>query len=135
MLKAVPLLALPVLVYVVIVLLGGPAALARPLFSFVLPSGATYAFDAGTAILTFGVFMLLIEVMKSTNVKSANSILDHALSTVLLIGCILLFVLMPSAGTNTFFLLMLLCFIDVIAGFTVSIKTAQRDFQVDKTFQ
>jgi hypothetical protein len=135
MIKAVPLLVLPVLAYVVVVMLGGTIALSRPLFTFGLPSGATYAFDAGTAILAFGVFMLLIEVMKSTNVKSTNSILDHALSTVLLIVCILIFVLMPTGGTSTFLLLMLLCFIDVIAGFTVSIKTAQRDFQVDKTFQ
>lgn len=135
MLRAVPLLVLPLLVYLAIVLIGGgPDALRAALFSLRLPSGQTFPFDNATAVLTLGTVLLFAEVYKSTSVKNASSILDHALSTVLLIAAILLFVLMPSAGTPTFFVLILLIAVDVIAGFTVSIKTAQRDFQVDKTF-
>lgn len=134
MLKAIPLLALPLVIYIVTALVGGTAALGRPLFSVTLPSGAPFALDAGTAILALAVVTLLLEVMKSTNVKSSNSIVDHALSTGLLVVAVLLFVLMPAAGTTTFLLLTLIMAIDVVAGFTVSIKTAQRDFQVDKTF-
>lgn len=134
MLKAIPLLVLPLLAYVIATLVGGAGVLSNRIFGFTLPSGAPFSFDVGTAIIALAVIMLLFEVMKSTNVKNSNSILDHGLSTGLLILAILLFVLMPAAGTATFFVLVLLMFIDVIAGFTVSIKTAQRDFQVDKSF-
>jgi len=134
MLNAIPLLILPVLIYVGVAMFGGAAAFDRQLFAMTLPSGAAFALTTGTAIIALAVVTLLIEVLKSTNVKSSNSIIDHGLSTGLLIVAILLFVLMPAAGTSTFFILILLAFIDVIAGFSVSIKTAQRDFSVDRSF-
>jgi hypothetical protein len=134
MLKAVPFLLLPVLIYVAVALIGGPATFDRPIFTATLPSGAAFAFTNGLALITLGLVALLLEVFKSTNVKNSNSIIDHGLSTVLLVVTILMFVLMPSAATGTFFVLVFLCLIDVIAGFSVSIKTAQRDFQVDRSF-
>lgn len=134
MLRAVPLLVLPVLIYVAVSMFGGSGAITKVLIGFPLPSGATFAFDVSTAVLSLGATLLLVEIYKSTSVKNSSSIVDHALSTVLLIGAILMFVLMPNAGTPTFFVLVLMIAIDVIAGFSVSVKTAQRDFQVDKTF-
>jgi hypothetical protein len=134
MLRAIPLTILPVVGYLVVVMLGGVAALGRPVFTVPLPSGVAFPFDAGSLIIVVTLFALFLEMIKATLVKNANSILDHGLSTVLLIICILLFVLAPMMGTATFFLIVVIVFIDVMAGFTVSIKTAQRDFSVDKTF-
>jgi uncharacterized membrane protein len=134
MLMAIPLLVVPILFYLAVALIGGPTALDATLFAARLPSGGAFAFTNGLAIITVAMIALLVEVMKSTNVKNTNSIVDHGLSTALLVLAILLFVLMPSAATGTFFVLILICALDVIAGFTVSIKTAQRDFQVDRTF-
>jgi hypothetical protein len=122
MLMAIPLLVVPILFYLAVALIGGPTALDATLFAARLPSGGSFAFTNGLAIITVAMIALLVEVMKSTNVKNTNSIVDHGLSTALLVVAILLFVLI------------LICALDVIAGFTVSIKTAQRDFQVDRTF-
>jgi hypothetical protein len=42
------------------------------------------------------------------------------------------FLLVPQAGTSTFFILMVISLVDVMAGFTVTVRTAQRDLQVDR---
>ena len=133
-LKAFPFTIVPVLIYTAVALIGGTGPFDSAIFSARMPSGAVFSFTNGIAILTLALVMLLLEVLKSTNVKNSNSIIDHGLSTVLLVVTILMFVLLPSAATGTFFGLVMICLIDVIAGFSVSIKTAQRDFQVDRSF-
>jgi hypothetical protein len=52
---------------------------------------------------------------------------------VLFIAMLVEFLLVKQAGTSTFFLLMITSLVDVIAGFTVSVRTAQRDMLVEKT--
>jgi hypothetical protein len=42
------------------------------------------------------------------------------------------FLLVQRAGTSTFFLLMIISLVDVMAGFIVTIRTAQRDLQIEK---
>jgi hypothetical protein len=41
------------------------------------------------------------------------------------------FLLVPQAGTSTFFLLMMIGLVDVMVGFIVSIRTSQRQVQID----
>ena len=42
------------------------------------------------------------------------------------------FIVLPQFGTSVFFLLVLLAVLDVIAGFTVTITSARRDFSVSE---
>jgi hypothetical protein len=133
MFAAIPLLVVPMAAYFLVTGILGVSALDRGLFTLPLPSGVPFAFTIGAAILTLSLAMLLVEVLKATNTKNASSILDHALSTVLVMAGLLAFVLMPAAGTTVFLVILLAGFIDVIAGFSVSIRTAQRDIAVDKT--
>ena len=42
------------------------------------------------------------------------------------------FLLVRQAGTSTFFLLMMISIVDVIAGFIVTLRTAQRDITVER---
>ena len=42
------------------------------------------------------------------------------------------FLLVAPAGTSTFFLLMTISFVDVMAGFIVTVRTAQRDLQIER---
>jgi hypothetical protein len=37
----------------------------------------------------------------------------------------------PQAASSTFFLLMAISFVDVLAGFAVTLRTAQRDLTVE----
>jgi hypothetical protein len=64
--------------------------------------------------------------MKSTRL-STKEIVDHVLSMILFIGMIIEFITVQRAATATFLVLMALGFIDVIGGFTISIRTASRD--------
>jgi hypothetical protein len=41
------------------------------------------------------------------------------------------FLLVPQAATSTFFLLLVLSFIDVLGGFAVTLRTAERDLTVE----
>jgi hypothetical protein len=70
--------------------------------------------------------LLFVEVLKSTRSNNA-SVVDHLLSTGVFIVFLVEFLLVPSAATSVFFILMLLALLDVLAGFSVSIRSAGRD--------
>ncbi len=53
--------------------------------------------------------------------------IDHVLSTVLFLGMLVEFLLVKQAATATFFLLLVISFVDVLGGFAVTMRTAQRD--------
>jgi hypothetical protein len=55
---------------------------------------------------------------------------DHALSMALFIICLLEFIIIARFGNSTFFIITLICLLDVVAGFTVTISTARRDFGI-----
>ena len=58
------------------------------------------------------------------------SVVDHTLSTGVFIALVVEFLTVAECGTSTFFILALMALIDVVAGFTVSIVAARRDFAV-----
>jgi hypothetical protein len=134
MFAAVPLLALPVLVYNLIVLLlpGGFKAadatvrLAEPLFTIRMTSGAGWAVSLSDLLLAGALVVLFVELLKSTNSKRL-AIVNHSLSMVLFIVCLVEFLLLPAFATSTFFLLALMVLLDVLAGFIVTIVAARRD--------
>ena len=134
MFAAVPLLALPVLVYNLIVLTlpnGFEAAdaslrLAEPLFTIRMTSGAGWAVSLADLLLAASLVVLFVELLKSTNSKRL-AIVNHSLSMVLFIVCLVEFLLLPAFATSTFFLLALMVLLDVLAGFIVTIVAARRD--------
>lgn len=130
MLGAIPLLVLVVIGYDAWAI-AAPASLTAPMITVGLISGATWSLTGGEVLLAAGLVLLYIEIFKSTR-SSATSIIDHVLSLVLFVVCLVEFLVWEPAGTGTFFLIMTMCLIDVIAGFTVTISTARRDFGVGR---
>ena len=55
---------------------------------------------------------------------------NHGLSLVVFIVALIEFIVLPEFGTSTFFMITLFTLLDVVAGFTVTIATARRDFSV-----
>ena len=96
-------------------------------FEFGLPSGARLKLTSGYAIVLIGLVLLYIEIFKATRTGQA-SILDHVLSLVVFVVALLEFVIAPRFGHQAFLALLLMMLIDVIAGFTVTISSARRDF-------
>lgn len=105
------------------------ATLATELFAVDLISGARWTFNVHHLFMVAGVVVLYLEVFKSTRTGMA-SVIDHTLSTVVFLAFVVEFLTVAACGTSTFFILALMALIDVIAGFTVSIVAARRDFAV-----
>ncbi len=130
MFRAIPLFVVPLVIYNLLMLSGDVhSALAAGLFSVHLMSGATWSFSAHDAFVVGGVLVLYFEIFKSTGTDMA-SVLDHTLSMLVFIVFLVEFLVVAACGTSTFFALALMSLLDVIAGFTVSIVAARRDFAI-----
>ena len=70
--------------------------------------------------------VLFVELLKSTTSRRI-AIINHSLSMVLFILCLVEFLLFPAFATSTFFLITLMVLLDVLAGFIVTIVAARRD--------
>jgi hypothetical protein len=145
-LRAIPLILVAFLLYNFVVLFSGwgaesadaatavaadGAANARSLLSseiFSLPmlSGARWVFTIGDLIMLVTLLLLFIEIVKSTY-TSTSSLLDHGLSMLVFVACLIEFLTVPQAATSLFFLIMMASLIDVIAGYTIGIRVARRD--------
>jgi len=101
------------------------------IFYLRLPSGAEWAPTWGGVITLVGLITLYIEIFKSTRTNTI-SIVDHTLSTIVFVCFLVSWMVFPwtagEKGDSTFLLLTIMSFIDVIAGFTITIATARRDF-------
>jgi hypothetical protein len=134
MFAAVPLLALPVIVYnlAALTLVGGFSTteangrMSETLFSLHMTSGAEWPVSLGDLLIAVSLIVLFIELLKSTTSRKV-AIINHSLSMVLFIGCLVEFLLAPAFATSTFFLITLMVLLDVLAGFIVTIVSARRD--------
>ena len=99
----------------------------RELFSIGMISDADWAFSLGDLITTITLILLFVELIKATR-TGGSSIVDHALSTILFVFCLIEFLLVPTAATSEFFFILIVTLIDVIAGFSITIRAARRDF-------
>jgi hypothetical protein len=123
-LRAIPLMALAFILYNVLALTG--LDLQRVLFSVPMPSNVSWAFRVSDLIILITMVLLFIELLKSTY-TSASSLVDHGLSMLITIACLIEFMLVPQAATSAFFFILIATIIDVIAGFTIGIRVAKRD--------
>jgi len=98
----------------------------NPLFTIGMVSGP-WAISWGTFFVAIGLFALFGEILRSTS-SDAITITNHALSLCVLVICLLEFVVVKGFNTSVFFYLTVMELIDVIAGFTISITNARRDF-------
>ena len=108
-----------------------PDKLNDVLFYIRLPSGAIWKPTWGDFAILLGLITLYIEIFKSTRTSSI-SIVDHTLSTIVFVAFLVSWMVFPwtigEKSNSTFLLLTVMSFIDVIAGFTITIAAARRDF-------
>jgi hypothetical protein len=125
-----PLLLIPVAIYNIVAFLFR-TGFTDVLFSVRLLSGATFGVTLHDILVTIAILLLFVEIMKSTRV-GIRSVVDHILSLLLFIAMIGEFMAVPLAATSTFFTMVMLAFVDVISGYTVGIRSAQRDITVER---
>lgn len=144
-----PLLVIPVVLYNLMAMaFGGPAqdidasgqliqAQSAPMAALLnerflgLPmiSGVEWVLTKGDAIVLLAVIFLFLEILKSTSTGTAT-IVNHGISLLIFILCLVQFLLMPNFATSTFFILTAMTLLDVLAGVIVTIVSARRDFGV-----
>ncbi len=122
---AFPFLALAVIAYNVFAFSGG-LDLQADMLVYDMMSGAVFALTGGDVLIIVSLILLFLEVIKAASVGTAT-ILDHILSTGVFIVALIEFLLVPQAGTAVFLIIVIMCLIDVVAGYSVSIRSARRD--------
>jgi hypothetical protein len=131
-LRALPLMAIPLIVYNLLVMFSGGEAtqfFAAPLLKVPMIKGAEWVFTRGDLIILITMLFLFAELVKATYTSSV-SLIDHGLSMVVFIVCIVEFLVVNSAATSTFFFILVGSLIDVVAGFTIGIRVARRDLAI-----
>ena len=131
-LRALPLIAIPLILYNVMVTFAGgnPEDFFRaPLIVVTMIKGAQWSFSRGDFIILVTMLFLFAELVKATYTTSV-SLIDHGLSMVVFIVCIVEFLVVNSAATSAFFFVMVGALIDVVAGFTIGIRVARRDLAI-----
>ncbi|MCF8470597.1 MAG: hypothetical protein K9G30_07415 [Parvibaculum sp.] len=128
MFGTLPLMAIIIITYNIIVYLTG-MTMDTQFTSVTLISGAVWTITIGDIVLFFGLMLLFLELVNATR-TGTSTIINHALSMLVLLIALVQFIVLPQFGTSVFFMLVLLALFDVVAGFTVTITAARRDFTV-----
>ena len=117
----VPLLIIPVTIYAILAfLMPGFVWTAR----FHMKSEGEWELTSGDILVAVSILILAVEMMRAG--RAGRSIMEHILSTLLFIGMMAGFVLVKEAASTTFFLLLLISFVDMTGGFSMGIRRAHR---------
>ena len=127
-----PLLVITFAIYNMIAFLTPSLTWTDKVATIHLISGQDWTVSPQDILLAFAIVLLGIEIVKATRM-GIRGLMDHVLSMILFIVMLVEFLLVARAGTSTFFILMVISLVDVLAGFIITARTAQRDIQIDRT--
>lgn len=129
MLSNIPLMIVPFILFNLglVGLFGAdPDPWRAEMFALDMMSGGRWAMTLGDLIVVIGLVCLFFEIIKSTRTSTA-SVVDHLLSTFVFVAFLVEFLLVRGAAHSVFFVLMVIALVDVLAGFSVSLRGARRD--------
>ena len=125
-----PLIVVSLAIYNMVVFVTPGVGWAEPLYSVRIVSGAEWTITAGDALIALSVVFMFFEMVKAAR-PGSHSIVDHLLSTVVFVAALVEFLLVREAGTSVFAILVLISFVDVIGGWSISVRTARRDLMIE----
>ncbi|MBV9571006.1 MAG: hypothetical protein JO056_07190 [Alphaproteobacteria bacterium] len=94
-------------------------------------SGDEWHYSIGDFLVTIGLVLLFIEIVKATR-TSSRQILNHGLSMLTFVVALIEFITLRGFATSTFFLILAMCMIDVVGGYTISIIAAEHDLGIGR---
>jgi hypothetical protein len=127
-----PLLLIPFAIYNIVAFLMPGVSWTGTLTTVHMVSGGDWSMSAGDMLITLAILLLFGEMMKSTRI-GIRTVVDHALSLILFLGMLVEFLLVKQTASSTFFLLLVISFVDVLGGFAVTLRSAQRDLTIEGT--
>jgi hypothetical protein len=95
-------------------------------------SGDEWRYSFGDVLVTLSLVLLFIEIVKSTRTGS-NQIVNHGLSMLTFVIALVEFIVLHGFATSTFFFILVMCLIDVVGGYTISIIAAEHDLGLTRT--
>ena len=125
-----PLLLVPFAVYNMIAFLTPGVSWTSPAATMHMMSGQDWVLTWEDVLIAFAIFLLWVEIIKSTRF-GIRSVMDHILATALFVAMLVEFLLVARAATSTFFLLTAMALFDVLAGFIIGMRSAQRQIEVE----
>lgn len=100
----------------------------QPVFTVTMVSDARFTLLFGDILIVGALACLFVEIVKATRTASPT-IIDHALSLGVFIVHQIEFLTVAAAATSVFFILMVIALIDVVGGFTITIRGARRSVE------
>ncbi|HEY1962238.1 MAG TPA: hypothetical protein VGG69_07465 [Rhizomicrobium sp.] len=89
-------------------------------------SGDDWRYSVGDGLVTLSLVLLFVEIVKSTR-TSSRQIVNHGLSMLTFVVALVEFIVLHGFATTTFFLILAMCLVDVVGGYTISIIAAEHD--------
>lgn len=132
--SSIPLLFIILVVYNLIALVFGAQTqetLNRVIISHTMNTGALFALTVNDLLILSGIVLLYFEIFKSTSSLNAT-IFDHVLSLMVFLAFLLEFIFVAPLTCAPFLIVGMMSLLDVMAGLTVSITAARRDFGIEK---
>ncbi len=128
MLTTIPLTVVPLILFNAIgFAVGAPNLWTDTRLTIPLVSGHAWSASLGDLMILLGLLMLFFETLRSARPGLKTTIGNHVISTVLLIVYVVEFIVVGIAANSTFLILTAIALFDVVAGFSISIRTAERD--------
>ncbi len=127
-----PLLLVPFAIYNIVAFLMPGLTWTGAVTTVHLSSGGDWSMSPGDMLVVVAILTLFGEMMKSTRI-GMRTVVDHGLSLVLFLVFVAEFLLVKQAASATFFILLVISFVDVLGGFAVSLRSAQRGLTVEGT--
>ena len=124
-----PLLTLSLVIYALPTVTGGSGWIDAQMLSVTLISGDSWDIHYGQAFLMLSLIFLFVEILRATK-TGTDSLLNHALSAIVFVAALLLFIAVQGFGNSVFFIFVMMTALDFMAGFIVTTVTARRDFGV-----
>ncbi len=130
-----PLLLFPFALYNILVFLMPGFSWNNEMWRVYMISGGEWGITPGDVIVAASVLILLIDMVRSARRAGRRTSADHVLSMILFVGMLIEFLTVKTVVSSTFFLLLVISFVDVAGGFVVSIRAAvaRRDILLDET--
>ena len=129
-LLGIPLLIIPFAIYNMIAFLTPGVSWTHEVMKLHMMSGADWTLTLGEVLIALSILILFVEILKATRMGT-RGLMDHLLSLILFVIMLIEFLMVPQAATGTLFLILVISFVDVIAGFSVAVRAARRDISVE----
>ncbi len=126
MVSAIPLTIIPLILFNIVGYAFGATVWSNEVFGITMLSAVRWGFTVGDLMIIVAIAALFVEVLRSAR-GASHTIANHVLSTVILIVYIIEFIVAGLAANSVFFILTIIALFDVVAGFSISIRTASRD--------